>query len=73
MATARNTAGAAGLQKLKEEHKDGRLFLVDLDVTKVESIRAAAEKTASILPNGLDNLVSNAGVSYSALTSFEDL
>ncbi|EOO03022.1 hypothetical protein UCRPA7_1462 [Phaeoacremonium minimum UCRPA7] len=73
VATARNTAGSSGLQELKAQDKDGRLLLIDLDVTKPESISAAVKKTAELLPSGLDNLISNAGVSYNALKNFEEL
>lgn len=73
VATARNTEGSSGLQDLKAQDQDGRLLLVDLDVTKPESITAAAKKTAELLPGGLDNLISNAGVSENALKSFEEL
>ncbi len=48
-------------------------MLVDLDVSKPESIRAAAEQVDKLLPAGLDNLVSNAGVSYNALKTFDDM
>jgi NAD(P)-dependent dehydrogenase (short-subunit alcohol dehydrogenase family) len=48
-------------------------MLVDLDVSKPESISAAAERVAQLLPGGLDNLISNAGVSYNALKTFEEL
>ena len=61
------------MQELKAQHKNGRLLLVDLDVSKPESIRAAAEKTAQLLSGGLDNLVSNAGVELNGLKTFEEL
>jgi NAD(P)-dependent dehydrogenase (short-subunit alcohol dehydrogenase family) len=74
VATARDTARSPGLQELKAHAKAGRLELIDLDVTKVESVRIAAEKTAKILPEGLDNLISNAGVSESGpLKTFDEL
>ncbi|KAI5462016.1 putative short-chain dehydrogenases/reductase [Mariannaea sp. PMI_226] len=73
VATARSTASSSGLQELKAKHADGRLILIDLDVSKPESIAAAAEKASEALPNGLDNLVSNAGVNEGGLKSFEDL
>ncbi|KAH8888147.1 putative short-chain dehydrogenase [Thozetella sp. PMI_491] len=73
VATARDLAGSEGLQKLKAEVADGKLHLVELDVSKPESIRAAAEKTSQLLPNGLDHLVSNAGVIYQPLSTFDDL
>ncbi|KAF7563370.1 hypothetical protein G7046_g708 [Stylonectria norvegica] len=73
VATARNTASSSGLQELKASANGAQLLLVDLDVTKPESIKAAAAKTAELLPNGLDNLISNAGVSFNALKTFEEL
>lgn len=74
IATARNTAGSSGLQKLKAEYPSNeRLVLLDLDVSKVDSIRAAVKTLEPLLPNGLDNLVSNAGVSYSSMKTFEEM
>ena len=74
MATARDTAGSSGLQELKARNDDGRLILIDLDVTKAESIKSAAEQTAKVLPEGLDHLISNAGVSGSGpLKTFDEL
>ena len=73
IATARNTAGSSGLQELKAQHQDGRLVLLDLDVTKPESIRAAAEATNQLLPGGLDNLISNAGVDLNGLKTFDEV
>jgi NAD(P)-dependent dehydrogenase (short-subunit alcohol dehydrogenase family) len=61
------------LQNLKAHDTEGKLVLIDLDISKHESIRAAAEKTAEILPNGLDHLISNAGVSYNGMKAFEEL
>jgi NAD(P)-dependent dehydrogenase (short-subunit alcohol dehydrogenase family) len=73
VATARSTAGSSGLQQLKAQDKDGRLILVDLDVSKPESIRAAAAKTTQLLPGGLDNLISNAGVNFTGMETFEEM
>lgn len=73
IATARNTAGSPGLQKLKQEHPDGRLILLDLDVTSADSIKTAAEATNKLLLGGLDNLISNAGVQYNGLKTFDEL
>lgn len=73
IATARDTAASSGLQDLKAKDEDGRLILIDLDVSKLDSIRAAAEKTTQLLPNGLDNLISNAGVSSNGLNTFEEM
>lgn len=61
------------MQKLAVKYNDGRLFLVDLDVTKEDSVTNAAAKAAQLLPNGLDYLISNAGVSAQPFASFEEL
>ncbi|KAE9370943.1 NAD(P)-binding protein [Stipitochalara longipes BDJ] len=73
IATARNPASSSGLQELRARSKNGRLILLDLDVSKPESIRSAAEKTAQLLPDGLDHLISSAGVNPNPLTVFDDL
>ncbi|TVY55525.1 putative oxidoreductase [Lachnellula cervina] len=73
IATAINTAGSPGLQKLKKEHPDGRLILLNLDVMSADSIKATAEATNKLLPRGLDNLISNAGVNYNGLKTFDEL
>jgi hypothetical protein len=73
IATARDTAGSSGLQELKAEHSDGRLHLLNMDVTKPNSIHAAGEAASKLLPGGLDHLISNAGVSYDLLAMLENL
>lgn len=73
IATARDTTKSSGLQELHAQDKEDKLFLVDLDVSKLESVRAAAEKTAQLVPGGLDNLISNAGVSYNAWQTFDEM
>ncbi|KAH8647753.1 putative short-chain dehydrogenase [Xylariales sp. PMI_506] len=73
VATARNTAASAGLQELKSHDTDDRLKLIDLDVSKLESVHEAAEKAALVLPNGLDNLISNAGISNDALKTWDQM
>jgi NAD(P)-dependent dehydrogenase (short-subunit alcohol dehydrogenase family) len=72
IATARNTA-SNGLKELKSKHDDSQLALIDLDLSKQETIHAAAEKAAKLLPNGLDYLISNAGVGLTGLSSFDDM
>ncbi|EED16104.1 short-chain dehydrogenases/reductase, putative [Talaromyces stipitatus ATCC 10500] len=74
IATARNTGKSTGLQNLKAQYPgNDRLILVDMDVASLDSIRAAVKAVEPLLPNGLDNLVSNAGVSYAGMQSFEQL
>ncbi|GAA5985871.1 hypothetical protein JCM11641_005328 [Rhodosporidiobolus odoratus] len=61
----RNPAKADQVQALanKPENKD-RVLIVEFDVEREESVKAAAEKLAShpFLENGLDALIANAGV-----------
>jgi len=81
IATARNTASSAGLQALRAQYPPSKLHLVDLDVSRPESIRAAVTQTVEILggcsggdaKGGLDHLISNAGVSYNALKTFDEM
>ncbi|KAK0629701.1 putative short-chain dehydrogenases/reductase [Bombardia bombarda] len=74
IATARSTRTSKGLQDLAAQHTtDGRLVLLDLDVTDQRSIDTAAADVTLILPDGLDNLISNAGVNDQALVGFEDV
>ncbi|KIW13604.1 hypothetical protein PV08_08794 [Exophiala spinifera] len=73
VATARDTAGSSGLQELNARNNEGRLILIDLDVTKAESIKSAAEQTAKVLPEGLDHLISNAGVSGNLMRHVRDV
>jgi NAD(P)-dependent dehydrogenase (short-subunit alcohol dehydrogenase family) len=72
VATARNPAGSPDLQQLKAKHTDGRLHIIQLDVSSVESVRKAAEETARLLPSGLDTLISNAGPIHPQ-PQFEDI
>jgi len=73
IATARNPHESKGLQELASKYPGDRLKLLPLDVSSKESITNAAKEAATLLPNGLDHLVSNAGVNHQALASFEDL
>jgi len=72
IATARDLSVKA-LQELAEIYPTTRLALVELNVTDVASIKKAAEEVATLLPNGLDYLINNAGISPQPMTSFEDL
>jgi NAD(P)-dependent dehydrogenase (short-subunit alcohol dehydrogenase family) len=44
-----------------------------MDVVSLESIQAAVNVVSQLLPDGLDNLVSNAGVSYNGLKTFDKM
>lgn len=73
IATARNTTNAAALQALANESTGGRIILLDMDVTNLESIKYAARTVEKLLPEGLDHLISNAGISLQPLASFDEL
>ncbi|SCU85458.1 LAMI_0C11342g1_1 [Lachancea mirantina] len=60
VATAREPSAASDLKKWAAEHSNVKI--VQLDVSSGESVQNAAKETAKILPDGLDALVSNAGV-----------
>ncbi|ORY42706.1 hypothetical protein BCR35DRAFT_273091 [Leucosporidium creatinivorum] len=64
VATARTPSTATELQKIKE-FNEGRLYILEMDVTNDESVKAAAAtlEASGFLTNGLDILVNNAGVS----------
>ncbi|EDR12976.1 uncharacterized protein LACBIDRAFT_312065 [Laccaria bicolor S238N-H82] len=72
IATARDIR-AKGLQELASKYPKTRLALIELNVTDVASIEKAAEEVATLLPNGLDYLINNAGIMPQPMTSFEDL
>ncbi|RQM07094.1 hypothetical protein DH86_00003875 [Scytalidium sp. 3C] len=73
IATARSTAGSKGLQDLASKYSKDRLILLDLDVTKLESVKNVAQQLDTLLPEGLDNLISNAGISNQSLTTYDEL
>ncbi|KAB5578185.1 putative short-chain dehydrogenases/reductase [Coniochaeta sp. 2T2.1] len=73
IATARNTAGAKGLQDLAAQHPKERLILADLDVTSLKSIQHLAGMLETLVPEGLDNLISNAGLSHQPLATFDEM
>jgi NAD(P)-dependent dehydrogenase (short-subunit alcohol dehydrogenase family) len=72
ISTARDLSAKA-LQDLAAIYPKNRLALIELDVTDVTSAKTAAEEAAALLPNGLDYLINNAGISLQMMTSFEDL
>ncbi|SCU77218.1 LAME_0A00122g1_1 [Lachancea meyersii CBS 8951] len=60
VATAREPNSANDLKDWAVKHPNVKI--VQLDVSSSKSVEAAAEETAALLPDGLDVLVSNAGV-----------
>jgi len=73
IATARDTAGAKQLQDIATKYPNDRLIMLDLDVTKAESILKVVKNLDSLVPEGLDHFISNAGLSLQPLTTFADL
>jgi len=61
------------LETLTKKYPRSRLVVVQIDVTEVASIQKAVEELTTLLPNGLDYLVNNAGIHPQPLTSFQDL
>lgn len=72
IATARDLS-AKDLQEVAANYPETRLALVELNVADVASIKKAAEEVATLLPDGLDYLINNAGINPQPMTSFEDL
>jgi len=73
VASARNPGTAKHLQDLSSKFPKEQLALVQFDITDPESIKRGAAEASTLLPNGLDYLVNNAGVNYQPLTPFEDI
>ncbi|EED81943.1 predicted protein [Postia placenta Mad-698-R] len=73
VATARNPDASPGLRQLQEQYPKDRLAIVPMDVADTSSVRQAADTVAALLPNGLDFLISNAGILLQpGAVSFED-
>ncbi|OIW30535.1 putative short-chain dehydrogenases/reductase [Coniochaeta ligniaria NRRL 30616] len=73
IATARSTSGSKGLQDLAAKYPKERLILVDLDVTDLGIVQQVAKQLDTLVPEGLDNFISNAGVAHGAVATFDDL
>ncbi|TFY62115.1 hypothetical protein EVJ58_g4078 [Rhodofomes roseus] len=72
VAAVRNPA-AESIKKLAGEYPSDQFAVVKIDYADYASIGKAAEDAAKILPNGLDYLISNAGVSLQDNPSFESI
>jgi len=73
IATARDTAGSKGLQELAIKYPKNNLVLLNLDISEIESIQKVTKTVETLLPDGLDNFISNAGISHQPLATFDDL
>jgi NAD(P)-dependent dehydrogenase (short-subunit alcohol dehydrogenase family) len=67
-ATARNPEAAKALQALAA---DRNVFIIPLEVTDVESIKAAAKEIDAKAPQGVDVLINNAGINAIRYHDFE--
>ncbi|KAF8886617.1 hypothetical protein CPB84DRAFT_1749925 [Gymnopilus junonius] len=72
IATARNL-DVAGLKALASKYPKDRLQLLRLDVANTANVQEVVAQVSSLLPNGLDYLVNNAGVHPQPITKFEDI
>nr|CRX79076.1 hypothetical protein ls5930a1_00119 [Leucosporidium scottii] len=70
VATARDPATATELHKIKES-SNGRLYILEMDVTNDESVKAAVTtlEASEFLSDGLDVLINNAGVSSGPIST----
>ncbi|KAF9009550.1 hypothetical protein BDQ17DRAFT_1235454 [Cyathus striatus] len=73
VATARNPDSAPGLAELKAKYSADRLAVIKLDVTSDASVAEAVKEVEVLLPNGLDYLVSNAGIHPQPITPFSEI
>ncbi|PPR06690.1 LOW QUALITY PROTEIN: hypothetical protein CVT26_001451 [Gymnopilus dilepis] len=72
IATGRNIS-VISLQELTSKYPQDRLQIIQLDVADRVSVDEAVKKLWSLLPEGLDYLVNNAGVHPQPWAKFEDL
>lgn len=73
VAAARRPDAATGLQDLVAKYGKDRLALITLDYADGESIEKAAEAASALLPNGLDYLLSYAGVNLQETALFDQI
>lgn len=73
IATARDPTSSMGLQALEAKHSNGRLHLLQMDVSNQDSIEKAARAANKLLPGGLDYLISNAGKESDHFVSWETI
>ncbi|KAH9204058.1 hypothetical protein DL95DRAFT_471830 [Leptodontidium sp. 2 PMI_412] len=71
IASARSTSSTPELQALLKQHPEKSAF-VQLDIADPASIEKAALEVAKLVPDGLDTLVSNAGVNFQPKASLEE-
>ncbi|PCH36173.1 NAD(P)-binding protein [Wolfiporia cocos MD-104 SS10] len=73
IASARNPHGSTRLQALATQYPRDRLVLMVLDYADTASVDRAAEQANELLPDGLDYLISNAGVHMQAFATLDTI
>ncbi|KAH9204931.1 hypothetical protein DL95DRAFT_417848 [Leptodontidium sp. 2 PMI_412] len=71
IATARSSNSTPELSKLLTKHPEKSAF-VQLDIADPASIEKAAVDVAKLVPEGLDTLISNAGVNFQPKATLEE-
>lgn len=71
IASARSSSSTPELQALLKQHPEKSAF-VQLDIADPASIEKAAVDVAKLAPEGLDTLISNAGVNFQPKASLEE-
>ncbi|KZT72159.1 NAD(P)-binding protein [Daedalea quercina L-15889] len=72
VAAVRNL-NSESIKELQSQYSQDRFAVIKIDYSDYSSIEKAAEEAAKILPNGLDYLISNAGISLQESASFETI
>lgn len=73
IATSRDVSVSKALQDLHKTYPRDRLASLSLNLEMPSSIDDIARDAAALLPNGLDCLISNAGVAYEQGVPIQDL
>jgi len=71
IAAVRNPKTSSQLVELQKKIPSERLSVVELDVSDLNAVKAIPSRVATLLPNGLDVLILNAGISNQHFTNME--
>ena len=73
MIAAVRNPNSGSIKELQSAYSKDRFGVVTIDYSDYSSIKNASEEAAKILLNGLDYLISNAGVSLQENATFEEM
>ncbi|KAF8888270.1 hypothetical protein BD779DRAFT_1623750 [Infundibulicybe gibba] len=73
IASARDPSASEGLSALSAKFSREHLAITQFDIADPESIKRGAAEATMLLPNGLDYLIHNAGVSLQPFTPFREV